>query len=68
MTFDFVREWVELGKARGKAKAILGFLESRNVPVPQEARERILACTDEATLMTWISRAATVTTADELFD
>ncbi|GAA2210580.1 hypothetical protein GCM10009850_060390 [Nonomuraea monospora] len=67
-TFDFVREWVEVGKAEGEAEAILLIFERRDVSVPQEARERILACTDVATLRTWISRAITATTADELFD
>lgn len=72
----FVREWVELGEARGEArgeakgeaKAVLRFLSNRGVPVSHEAQERILTCTDQETLETWIDRAATATNVDELFD
>ncbi|MGR6923815.1 hypothetical protein ACU635_56955 [[Actinomadura] parvosata] len=71
MTFPFVRQWVERGEAegeaKGEAKAILIVLESRGIPVPHEAHERIISCTDQATLATWIAKAVTVTTADELF-
>ncbi|MFC5826714.1 hypothetical protein [Nonomuraea insulae] len=71
----FALEWVELGEARGEArgeakgeaKAILRFLSSRGVHVSHEAQERILTCTDQETLETWIDRATTATNVDELF-
>ena len=72
MHLPFVREWVERGRvegeAKGEAKAIVMVLNARGVPVPQEARERILACTDHETLETWITKATTATSIDELFD
>jgi hypothetical protein len=68
MDYPFVREWVEQGEAKGEAKAVLIILENRGVPLPHEAQERILACTDQATLRTWIGRAVTATSVDELFD
>ncbi|MDA8369136.1 MAG: hypothetical protein M0026_04630 [Nocardiopsaceae bacterium] len=69
---DIARKYVSEGKAEGKAEgeanAVLLFLAARGIPVPDEARERITACTDLGQLEVWIRRAATVDTADELFD
>jgi hypothetical protein len=36
--------------------------------VPDEARARIIECTDVDLLETWVRRAATATTVDDLFD
>ncbi|MBC6463770.1 hypothetical protein HKK72_38965 [Actinomadura sp. HBU206391] len=56
------------GKAEGEAKAILGFLAARGLPVSDEARARITACTDLDQLDSWIQRAPTVESAADLFD
>lgn len=57
------------GKAEGQARAILLVLESRGVPVADDARERVLACTDPDQLDTWLRRAVSATTtADVLGD
>lgn len=64
----WVRGWINYGKAKGEARAILMVLQQRLIPVPEEARDRILACTDETTLETWIARSLTVHNTDELFD
>jgi hypothetical protein len=56
------------GEARGEAKAVLTFLEARGIPVDEPTRERIRTTTDLDQLNTWIRRATTVDTADELFD
>ncbi|MCF6468031.1 hypothetical protein FAF44_06380 [Nonomuraea sp. MG754425] len=64
MRNPIIREAVEYGKA----KTLLMLLDKRNIHVPIEAQERILACTDETTLDTWIDRILTITTVDELFD
>lgn len=55
------------GEARGEARAILEFLAARGVDVPDHARAHITACTDHDQLRTWIRRAATATTIDDLF-
>ena len=51
------------GQARGKAESILAVLSARGVPVSDTLRERILSCTDLATLDAWIQRAAVASTA-----
>jgi len=55
------------GLAEGEAKAVLTVLEARGIAVPEELRARIMGCTDLPQLEEWIRRAATVTTAHELF-
>lgn len=69
---DFFRRQFERGEAEGnvaaKADAVLTFLDARGVPVNDNARARILESTDLAELDRWIRRAATVSTADALFD
>jgi hypothetical protein len=55
------------GEARGKAAAVLAVLSARGLPVSNEARARIEACIDVAILDRWISRAATVSSIDEVF-
>ena len=51
------------GEARGKAEAILAVLAARGIAVSETLRERILACTEVATLDVWIRRAAVASTA-----
>jgi hypothetical protein len=65
---DFVRRYVFQGRAEGEADAVLTFLETRGIPVPDEARARITGCTDLDQLKTWVRRAVTAATVDELFD
>ncbi|GAA4697308.1 hypothetical protein [Phytohabitans rumicis] len=50
----------------GEARAVLTVLEGRGVPVPEDTRERILACTDPAQLNTWLLRAGTATSIDDV--
>ncbi|MBC6456728.1 hypothetical protein [Actinomadura sp. HBU206391] len=72
---DFARRFITIGEAqgeargeaRGEAKALLSFLEARHLTVSDEARERIISCTDLDQLETWIQRAATVDSVEELF-
>ncbi|MFC7731932.1 RpnC/YadD family protein [Actinomadura keratinilytica] len=56
------------GRAEGEAKSLLLFLEARGIEVTDEQRQRILQCADLQQLETWVRRAATVSSADELFD
>ncbi|WP_067491431.1 hypothetical protein [Actinomadura hibisca] len=55
------------GRAEGRAEAILKVLDKRHVSLSKQGRERITTCTDEQHLDTWLDRALTVTSEDELF-
>jgi len=46
------------GEARGRALAVLAFLSARGLEAAPELRQRVLTCTDLATLDGWITRAA----------
>ncbi|AYY14015.1 hypothetical protein EF847_16195 [Actinobacteria bacterium YIM 96077] len=72
---DFVRRYVNQGRAEGKAQgqleaeadAVLSVLAARGVGVPDDARRRISECTDLDQLKAWLSRAATATSIDDIF-
>jgi hypothetical protein len=64
---DFARKYFGQGKAEGKAEDILTFLEARGLLISEEARARISNCTDLDLLMTWVRRAATIESVEELF-
>jgi hypothetical protein len=53
------------GEAKGKAEAVLAVLGARNIDVPAATRERLLACTDLATLDRWLVVAVTASSVDE---
>ncbi len=55
-----------LGEALGEGRAVLTVLDARGVPVPDAIREQILTCTDLTQLDTWLRRAVTATTADDV--
>ncbi|WP_432134990.1 hypothetical protein [Streptomyces sp. bgisy154] len=55
------------GQAKGQAKGILRILDLRNLPVSDDARERITTCTDLDRLDDWLDRAGTVERAEDLF-
>jgi hypothetical protein len=69
---DFVRRHFYGGKAEGlvegEATAILAVLDARGFEVPDDARARITGCTDLDQLDTWVRRAATAGSVEELFD
>jgi hypothetical protein len=65
---DFARRYYGQGRVEGEATALLGFLEARGIAVPDDAHKRITQCTDLEQFATWIRRAATISTIDELFD
>jgi hypothetical protein len=56
------------GKAEGEARAVLLFLAARGIEISDQARERITSCTVLDRLELWVRRAATVDTAEQLFD
>ncbi len=55
------------GEARGEAKMLLRFLEIKGITVTQEARARIIGCTDARQFDEWALRCEDITTIDELF-
>jgi flagellar biosynthesis/type III secretory pathway protein FliH len=55
------------GEAKGRAQAVLDVLEARGLRASDEARARILACTDSAQLAAWLRNAATATSVDQVF-
>ena len=55
------------GRAEGKAEDVLEILDARDIAITEPQRRRVLACTDLELLRQWVRRAATITTADELF-
>ncbi|SJZ71667.1 hypothetical protein SAMN02745673_01182 [Marinactinospora thermotolerans DSM 45154] len=60
---DFARKYV----AEGKAESVLAVLSARDIPVTDEARQRITTCTDLDLLDTWLRRAATAHTTHDIF-
>lgn len=73
---DFVRRYFysgkaegeAMGRAEGEANAVLGVLDARGVDVPEEARARILGCTDLDQLDAWIRRAASADSIKDVLD
>ncbi|GAA0333473.1 hypothetical protein NE235_13570 [Actinoallomurus spadix] len=59
---------VAKGETKGRVETLLQVLEARGVMVPDEARERITACTDVAQIEAWVKRSVIVRTVDALFD
>lgn len=64
---DFARRYVAEGKAEGQALALLKVLHARGIDMPEATRERIATCTDSEQLDTWICRAATADSVEDLF-
>jgi hypothetical protein len=72
----FAREHFGRGKAEGEAqgkaeeaaRSVLLVLAARGFDVPDDTRDRITACTDLAQLETWLTRAATAQTLQDLFN
>ncbi len=61
------RRFFAEGEAKGEAKALLRVLERRALAISDSQRERILACSDMATLESWLDKAVTAASTDELF-
>jgi hypothetical protein len=53
--------------AHGEVRAVLAVLDARGIEVPEKVRDEITACTDPEQAETWVRRAATATTVDDLF-
>ena len=56
------------GEAKGRAQSVLSILRARGIEIPDEVSEKVLICSDLSLLETWLARAITCKTAEELFD
>jgi hypothetical protein len=66
-TYEYQGEFARKHRAEGKVEDILAVLTARGIVISGEARTRINSCTDLEELKTWIRRAATVDSVDQLF-
>lgn len=57
----------QLGRADSATRVLLAILAARGIAIPEQARARIAECADPDQLESWATRAATSTTADEVF-
>lgn len=55
------------GQAAGRAKGLLLVLEARGIALSDETRKEIADCDDSQLLDQWLRRAATATSAEEVF-
>jgi hypothetical protein len=62
----FEREQYAKAKADGKAEAVLEVLAARSLPVSEDQRRRLLACSDASKLNRLIARAVSAASAAEL--
>jgi len=60
-------EGIAEGQAAGEAEAIELFLQARGIALSAGQRSRIESCTDIEQLRIWVTRAATVSDAGQLF-
>jgi hypothetical protein len=73
---DFAKKYVAAGlaegraegEAKGEARALLAALRVRGIPVPDAARERILAEKDPERLERWVERAVVAGSLAEVLD
>ncbi len=61
------KEGIQEGRAKGEVAAILAVLDARGLEISADARDRITHCSDLQQLETWIRRAATAESADDIF-
>ena len=54
------------GKAEMGAEYLLRTLAARGIPVDEQTRQRIMSCTDVATLDQWFERALNATRLSEV--
>ncbi|MGW5771028.1 hypothetical protein ACWEVY_18030 [Streptomyces longwoodensis] len=62
-----IEEAILKGREDGRGEDILRVLRVRGIAVSDAVRERVSSCGDLEVLGTWLDRAVTVGSADELF-
>ncbi|MFF5759266.1 hypothetical protein ACFY7A_28015 [Streptomyces longwoodensis] len=66
-TGTLIEEAILKGRGDSRGEDILRVLRVRGIEVPDAVRERVGSCDDLDVLGTWLDRAVTVGSADELF-
>ncbi|HZI07129.1 MAG TPA: Rpn family recombination-promoting nuclease/putative transposase [Archangium sp.] len=61
-----LEQGLEQGRAQGRAEDVLRILAARGLLVSEQARQRILSCTDVALLDRWFDRALTAPSLSEV--
>jgi hypothetical protein len=61
-------EGIAEGKAEGVAKSLLMCLDARGIGIDQTQRKHVATCSDEQILGTWLTRAFTANTANDVFE
>jgi hypothetical protein len=62
-----VAEGEQRGEARGEARALLKVLEARGLPISDDHRAIVLACSDQAQLEEWLTLAVHLDDVETLF-
>jgi len=62
------QQGLQQGRLRGRAESLLQILAVRGVQVDEEAKQRILTCTDVATLDRWFARALNANTLSDILE
>ncbi len=60
--------WLDEGRLQGLATALFEVLEDRELSVPDEIRQRVLATRDESGLRRWLRRALVAGTIQQVFE
>jgi flagellar biosynthesis/type III secretory pathway protein FliH len=61
-------EGLQKGLQEGEMRALLEVLEARGLLVDEQARQRIVACTELEQLKRWLRKAVSVQSVQELFE
>jgi hypothetical protein len=65
--YGYQSEFARTFFAQGEVRAVLAVLEARGIDVPEKVRDEINACTDPDVTETWVRRAVTAASVDDLF-
>ncbi|WP_431956292.1 hypothetical protein [Nocardia lijiangensis] len=63
---EFARRYYARGEVSSEARTLLMILRARHIHVPNEVEARIRDCTDREQLDTWVVRAATAKSLDDV--
>lgn len=67
LTKEYKNDFFDRAEAKGKAESLMTILSARNIGLSAEQHELVASCLDLAQLSTWTTRAATATSADDVF-
>lgn len=67
-TYEYQSDFARKYFSEGESQALLAVLAAREIDVPEDAKARITGCTDFHQLDTWIRRAATASSIEDVLD